>query len=103
MSLRQHWRARFGGVLALVMLVLSACGDGGGVILHGPDDDDGGGNPPPADCTSTTCGEVRIGLTDADGDFLSYTVDVDSIKLHSTNGDTVETLPNHQRVDFADL
>src|SRR6188508_2550881 len=90
-------------ILLAALLALSACGDGGGVILHGPDDDDGGGNPPPADCTATTGGEVRIGLTDADGDFLSYTVDVVSIKLEKSNGDTVETLPNEARVDFADL
>jgi hypothetical protein len=30
-------------------------------------------------------------------------VDVLSIKLEKSNGDTVETLPNEARVDFADL
>jgi hypothetical protein len=87
------------GLLAAALLTLSACGDGGGVIITPPDDDD----PPPSTCTATTCGEVRIGLTDADGDFLSYTVDVASIRLEKANGDTVETLPTRQRVDFADL
>jgi hypothetical protein len=85
---------------AACLLALSACGDGGGVILT---PGDGSNNPPPTDCTETTCGEVRIALTDADGDFLSYTVDVTSIKLEKSNGDKVETLPNTQRVDFAHL
>jgi len=85
-------------LLAAALLVLSACGDGGGAIITPPDDD-----PPPVACTAATCGEVRIALTDADGDFLSYTVDVVSIRLEKANGDTVETLPTRQRVDFADL
>ncbi len=85
--------------LVACLLALSACGDGGGVILTGPGD---GNNPPPA-CTSTTCGEVQIALTDADGDFLSYAVDVVSIKLERANGSTVQALPTRQRVDFADL
>src|SRR5262245_2385471 len=87
--------------LAACLLAVSACGDGGGAILT-PGGGGGGNNPPP-DCTATTCGEVRIGLTDADGDFLSYTVDVVSIKLERAGGSTVEALPTRQRVDFADL
>lgn len=46
-------------------------------------------------------GDVIIGLTDADGDFLTYTVDVKSLQLTRANGDTVETLPLSTRVDFA--
>ena len=87
--------------LAAVLIALSACGDGGGIILTPPDDDD---DPPTANCTDATpCGEVRIALTDGDGDFLSYTVDVVSIRLERSNGDTVQALPNRQRVDFAEL
>ncbi len=85
--------------LAACLLALSACGDGGGVLITPGGGDD---NPPPA-CTDTTCGEVRIGLVDADGDFISYTVDVVSIKLERANGSTVQTLPKRQRVDFGDL
>ncbi len=44
-----------------------------------------------------------IGLTDADGDFLNYTVDVVSLTLERSNGTIVETLPVRQRVDFAEL
>ena len=82
--------------LAATLLALSACGDGGGII--GRDDPD---DPP--SCTSTTCGQVIVGLTDADGDFLSYAVDVVSLKLELANGTQVETLPITQRVDFAEL
>jgi hypothetical protein len=89
------------GLAVAALLALSACEGGGGVIITPPDDDD---DPPTSDCTTaTTCGEVRIALADADGDFLSYTVDVVSIRLEKANGDTVETLPTRQRVDFADL
>ncbi len=83
------------------LLALSACGDGGGAILTPGDDDDD--DPPAEDCTDTTCGEVRIALTDADGDFLSYTVDVVSIRLERSDGDDVQVLPARQRVDFAAL
>ena len=86
--------------LTAMLLALASCGEGGGVILTPPDDDD---DPPTADCSETDCGEVRIALTDADGDFLSYTVDVVSIRLERSDGDTVEALPERHHVDFAEL
>ena len=46
-------------------------------------------------------GEIVIGLTDAEGDFASYTVDVLSLTLTKANGAVVETLPLSTRVDFA--
>jgi hypothetical protein len=46
-------------------------------------------------------GELSIGLTDAEGDFVSYTVDVASITLTRANGATVHVLPVTTRVDFA--
>src|SRR5688572_8038821 len=93
-------RADLPALFVALLLLLSACGEGGGAILTPPDDDD---DPPTADCTETGCGEVRIALTDANGDFLSYTVDVVSIRLERSNGDTVQALPERQRVDFAEL
>ena len=63
--------------------VLTACGGGGG---GAPEEDKG---------------EVLIGLTDAEGDFISYTVDVLSIKLERQDGTQVETLPMNTRIDFA--
>lgn len=46
-------------------------------------------------------GEVIIGLTDAEGDYASYTVDVLSLTLTKQNGVVVETLPLNTRIDFA--
>ncbi len=87
--------------LFTLALLLSACGGGGG----------GGGQaetPPavavcdPADSsTFAECGTLFVGLTDADGDFLSYSVDVVSLELEKANGAVVETLPNSARIDFA--
>ncbi len=86
--------------LALVMLALSACGGGTGTTeLSAP--------PIAAACvpsdptTIDECGTVIIGLTDADGDFLSYTVDVLSLTLEKANGVVVDVLPNATRIDFS--
>ena len=67
--------------LMLVMtVVLSACGGGS---------------------SSGDSGDVVIGLTDAQGDFINYEVDIRSIKLTRANGAEIETLPISTRVDFA--
>ncbi len=54
-------------------------------------------------CSSSdsSSGEVVIGLTDAEGDYASYTVDVQSLTLTRRDGTVVETLPLDTRVDFA--
>jgi hypothetical protein len=77
--------ARLGALVCTLLIV--ACGGGGG---------SSGSNP-----TAQTSGKVLVAVTDADGDFLSYTVDVASLKLRRANGDTVETLPATTRIDFA--
>ncbi len=46
-------------------------------------------------------GEIIIGLTDAEGDFLTYTAEILSLKLTRANGAEVETLPLATTVDFA--
>jgi hypothetical protein len=46
---------------------------------------------------------LLIGITDADGDFLSYSVDVVSLSLRRADGTVVQALPVRQRVDFAEL
>jgi len=46
-------------------------------------------------------GVVGISLTDAAGDFLSYTVDVTSLTLTKADGTVVQALPLRTRVDFA--
>jgi hypothetical protein len=51
--------------------------------------------------SSTDEGVVAIGLTDAAGDFLTYTVDVTSLTLTKADGTVVQALPQRTRVDFA--
>jgi len=46
-------------------------------------------------------GSLIIGLTDAEGDFVNYAVDVKSITLTRSNGEVVNVLPVSTRVDFA--
>ncbi len=87
-------RAHLIAPLLIALLALAGCGGGGG------------GAPAPVPdlgCSATTCGTVLVGITDADGDFLSYSVDVVSLTLEKANGAIVETLPVRQRVDFAEL
>lgn len=57
----------------------------------------------PADpATHAECGTVYVALTDADGDFLNYTVDVVSLTLETANGRVVETLPGSTRINFTE-
>ncbi len=51
--------------------------------------------------TIDECGTLYVGLTDADGDFLSYSVNVVSLQLEKADGTLIETLPNNTRIDFA--
>ena len=46
-------------------------------------------------------GEVVISMTDAEGDFLTYAVDVVSMKLIKANGTEVQSLAQATTVDFA--
>ncbi|MBT8097103.1 MAG: DUF4382 domain-containing protein [Woeseia sp.] len=89
--------------LIAVAWIITACGGSGGSggtdIADVPE--------PVATCnpadanTFSECGTLYVGLTDADGDFLSYSVDVVSLELAKANGATVETLPTNARIDFA--
>jgi hypothetical protein len=49
----------------------------------------------------TEDGTLVIGLTDAEGDFLRYEVDVVSLTLTKRNGAVVNALPVETRVDFS--
>lgn len=51
--------------------------------------------------SSSSDNNLAIGLTDAKGDFISYTVEVKSLTLTKANGAIVETLPVTTKVDFA--
>ena len=86
--------------MLLTLLVLTACGGGAStstdttvaVVECDPDDPS----------TADACGSVLVALTDADGDFLNYTVDVLSLTLETANGRVVETLPRKTRINFTD-
>jgi len=78
---------------ALIALGLVACGGGSS----------GGSMSGAQGCSASTCGNAMLTLTDAAGDFASYTVDVVSLKLTKADGTVVETLPTKTRVDFTQL
>lgn len=87
--------------MLLAAILLTACG-GGSSTTAIPDP------VPTAECdpadaaTFGECGTVMIALTDADGDFVNYTVDVLSLKLETANGRIVETMPRKSRINFTD-
>ena len=89
------------GLLLTAALILTACGGGAGSSGTATP------NPTvvcdPADpSTHAECGTVMVALTDADGDFLNYAVDVLSLELEMANGRLVETLPRSTRINFTD-
>ncbi|MGD8378245.1 MAG: metallophosphoesterase [Gammaproteobacteria bacterium] len=86
-------------ILILVATLATGCNGGGGASLSA------GSGSTTSLCDSgmpstTDCGQIYVGLTDADGDFLGYTVDVTSLTLKRADGTTVEALPHSTRVDF---
>ena len=78
----------FLALLMLAGLVFSGCGGGSS-------------NPASATDTQTSDGQVVVSLTDAPGDFSSYTVDVLSLTLTKANGAEVSALPLETRIDFS--
>ena len=80
----------FSGV-ALAAVYLAGCGGSGGST---------GATPPPI---GSDAGTLLVSVTDADGDFVSYSVDVLSVTLRRPGGSTVEVLPAATRIDFAQL
>ena len=87
--------------LLVIAAMLSACGGGAGTTASEPQPPAVGVCDPADPSTAAECGTVMIGLTDADGDFLSYTVDVLSLELERRDGAMIEALPNRTRIDFA--
>ena len=82
-------------VLILLMGLLAACGGGGSSSAPAP--------APEVDTSAPESGDLLIGITDAEGDFVGYTVDVGAITLERANGDTVQALPLSTRIDFTEL
>jgi hypothetical protein len=78
--------------VAILGAFLAGCGGGGG--------SDSGGT---AVAAGQDEGQLVVALTDAQGDFVSYSVDVTSVVLERADGTRVEALPLRTRVDFADL
>lgn len=85
-----HSRLRL-ALLGLAASVIAACGGGSAVSSI----------TQPASCSD--CGTALLTVTDAAGDFMSYTVDVTSLQLKTANGTVVQTLPATSRIDFAQL
>ena len=83
-------RLRF-GTIAFILSILCLFGLGFTGCSSGDADNMAAGD----------AGEVVISLTDAAGDFVSYTVDVVSLNLTKANGAQVAALPLSTRVDFA--
>jgi hypothetical protein len=73
--------------LVLLALVLGGCG--------------GGSSDAATDATAAEEASLAVSLTDAPGDFASYTVDVVGLTLTRANGAEVSTLPLTTRIDFA--
>jgi hypothetical protein len=88
-----RWRP-FAAIALAGMSLVGCSGSGGG---------SSSADNSPAACTSSTCGTLLVGVKDADGDFISYSVDVQSVTLKRANGATVELLPATTRIDFAQL
>ena len=82
-------------VLVLLIQWLQGCGSGSSTAIPVSE--------PTVVPTTQESGEVVITITDAEGDFKTYTVDVQSIKLERTNGNLIETVPLTTRIDFTEL
>ena len=81
------WK-RFLSFLIAALFIAAIFGSSGCVMAP----DDGG---------EDDIGQIVIGLTDEEGDFINYTVDVLYLTLTKANGTVVNTLPLSTRVDFA--
>jgi hypothetical protein len=86
-------------LIASVALGMAACGSSGGnsASTSNVPGNPAGNNP------ATDAGTVIVSLTDAEGGFASYTVDVLSISLERNDGSTIDILPQSARIDFAQL
>jgi hypothetical protein len=87
-------------LLASSAIWLAACSGGSSPLNLAST---GSGCSPTDPGTAADCGNIIVALTDVEGDFTSYSVDVLSISLERANGSRVEMLPQSVRIDFAQL
>ena len=101
-TFKQHsdWKLRFRSFLAALCVISFLITP---IFLTGCKSGSGGGDAGASGWggSSGTSGDVAIGLTDAPGDFVTYTVDVVSLTLTKQNGAVVNALPLETRVDFS--
>lgn len=85
------------GALFVLMssLFISACGGAGS---GSPSLND---SQPPEESPSAETTKLMVSMTDAEGDFLTYQVDVSSIQLYKSNGADITVLPQTTTIDFA--
>jgi hypothetical protein len=87
-------------LLANCALWIAACSGGSSPLNLA---NTGSGCSPSDPTTAADCGSIIVALTDVEGDFTAYAVDVLSISLERADGTQIETLPRSVRVDFAQL
>ncbi len=88
-----HWKQLIGCFWPILCVVLLFA-----VILSGCSDSGSGGSSPTGD---NDTGDLVVGLTDAESNFVKYEVDIVSLTLTKQNGAVVDALPVVTRVDFA--
>jgi hypothetical protein len=96
----QSWASQT--AVIIMALLLTACGGGSSTAENTPSQPEALTCDPANAATLGECGTVYIGLTDADGDFVNYTVDVVQLTLETANGRVVNTLPRRTRINFTD-
>lgn len=82
--------------LLLTAMILTACGSGADTSSSNLT-----GTNRPASGSTDRSGDLVVSLTDAEGDFAAYRVEVTSLTLTKANGAEVAVLPLSVPVDFA--
>lgn len=103
MNINYRWLKR--AFTPVLLLSLSACG--GGSDTTTPEVED---TPQVSQScvtsdlanTDPNCGTLFLGITDADGDFLTYNVNVTGIELTRQDGTQVSTMASSEMVNFVD-
>jgi len=94
-----------GLLIALFLISLAACGGSGSeipIVEQVGVVDDSVCATLDSENTDSNCGTLLLGITDAEGDFLSYTVDVTGLELTRADGTQVSVMPSSQSVNFAE-